>query len=155
MASKIVNTDNVNRDNARPGEYRKVIEKIQSKGKCPFCPDNFLYHKKPILKRKDAWFLTENSWPYKDTSHHLIIIGEKHKENFSQLTSKDFQDVASLAKWAVREYRIQGGALTMRFGNTNLTGASVAHIHFHIISPRQNKKTRLYKKIAFPIGQEK
>jgi diadenosine tetraphosphate (Ap4A) HIT family hydrolase len=150
MESKVVN-----RNNARQGEYRKVIEKIDNIGKCPFCPDNFIYHKKPVLKRKGGWFLTENSWPYKGTSHHLIIIGKKHKEEIKQLTNKDLQDVLSLAKWAVQQFKIQGGALTMRFGNTNLTGASVAHIHFHIISPRQNKKTRLYKKIAFPIGQEK
>ena len=147
MESKVVN-----RDNARHGEYREVIEKIDGIGKCPFCPDNFIYHKKPILKRRGGWFLTENSWPYKDTSHHLIIIGKKHKENFSELTNKDFGDVASLAKWAIKKNRIQGGAFAMRFGNTGIAGSSVAHIHFHIISPQKNQKTQLYKKVAFTIG---
>lgn len=144
----------VNKRNARKGEYRKVIEKIDGMGKCPFCPDNFLYHKKPILRRRGDWFLTENTWPYKDTRHHLIVIGKKHKENLLDLTDKDFQNVLALAKWAIKEYNIQGGALAMRFGNTNLTGASVAHIHFHILVPKKDKKTRLYKKVTFPIGQK-
>lgn len=144
----------VNKQNARKGEYRRVIEEIDGIGKCPFCPNNFIYHKEPILRRRGGWFLTKNSWPYKYTSHHLVIIGKKHKENLSDLTGKDFQDVLVLAKWAIKEYNIQGGALAMRFGNTNLTGASVAHIHFHILSPKRDKKTRLYKKVTFPIGQK-
>ena len=28
--------------NARKGEYKRVIEEIHNKGKCPFCPENFL-----------------------------------------------------------------------------------------------------------------
>ena len=56
----------VNLKNARRGEYSKVIEEIQKTGKCPFCKENFKYHKKPILKKTNGWILTENSWPYKN-----------------------------------------------------------------------------------------
>jgi len=157
----------VNTKNARMGEYKRVIEKISSTDRCPFCKENFkcpsgsegtkrenlfAYHKKPILKRKNGWFLTNNSWPYKNTDCHLIIIGEKHKENFSELTKKDFEAVVYLAKWAIKKYKIKGGGFAMRFGNTNFTGASVAHIHFHIISPKQNKKTKRARIVKFPIG---
>jgi len=142
----------VNIKNARRGEYKRVIEKIASIGKCPFCKENFKYHKKPVFKRKNGWFLTNNSWPYKNTDCHLIIIGEKHKENFSELTKKDFEAAVYLAKWAIKKYKIKGGGFAMRFGDTNFTGASVAHIHFHIISPKQNKKTKRAKIVKFPIG---
>lgn len=138
--------------NARKGEYQKIIQQIRATGKCPFCPEYFEYHKKPIFQRKNGWFLTENSWPYKNTRHHLIIIGDKHKENFFELTKKDFEAVAYLTQWAIRKYKIQGGAFAMRFGDTNLTGASVTHIHFHIISPEKNKKTNRSKTVSFPVG---
>ena len=138
--------------NARNGVYKKIIEHIYSTGKCPFCPEYFKYHKKPIFQRKNGWFLTENSWPYKNTRHHLIIIGAKHKENFFELTKKDFEAVAYLTRWAMRKYKIQGGAFAMRFGDTSLTGASVTHIHFHIISPAKNKKTNRSKTVSFPVG---
>ncbi|MBL7150253.1 MAG: HIT domain-containing protein [Candidatus Pacebacteria bacterium] len=142
----------VNIKNARRGEYKRVIEKIALIGKCPFCKENFKYHKKPVFKRKNGWFLTNNSWPYKNTDCHLIIIGEKHKENFSELTKKDFEAVVYLAKWAIKKYKIKGGGFAMRFGDTNLSRASVAHIHFHIISSKQNKKTKRTKIVNFPIG---
>jgi ATP adenylyltransferase len=142
----------VNIKNARRGEYRKVIEKIAKTGKCPFCKENFKYHKKPIFKQSGGWFLTEVSWPYKNTSRHLMIIGEKHRENFSELTKKDLAAVGFLVNWAIKKYKIKGGALAMRFGDTDYTGASVAHLHFHIISPKINKKTGRAKIVNFPIG---
>ncbi len=142
----------VNIKNARQGEYKKIIEQIAKTGKCPFCKENFKYHKKPIYKRKNGWFLTNNSWPYKNTNCHLIILGDKHKENFSEITKKDFESVTYLINWAIKKWKIKGGGITMRFGETNYTGASVNHIHFHIISPKIDKKTKKTKTVNFPIG---
>ena len=142
----------VNLINARPGEYRRVIETISKTGKCPFCKENFKYHKKPILKRQGDWFLTEASWPYKNTYCHLMILGEKHRENFSELKKEDFEAISYLARFAIKKYNIKGGALAMRFGDTAYTGASVAHLHFHLISPEINKKTKHSKTVNFPIG---
>lgn len=138
--------------NARKGEYQKVIEEINSTGKCPFCPENFKYHKNPILKRKGGWFLTNNSWPYKNADCHLIILGEKHRENFQELTKKDFEAIAYLTRLAIKKYSIKGGALAMRFGKTDFNGATVAHLHFHLISPKIDKKTKRAKTVNFPIG---
>ena len=142
----------VNINNARKGKYKKIIEKIASTGKCPFCKEDFKYHEKPVFKQRNGWFLTENSWPYKNSYHHLIIIGDKHKEKFSEITKKDFEAVSYLTRWAIKKYKIKGGGFAMRFGDTNFTGATVAHLHFHIISPKQDKKTGRAKTVRFPIG---
>lgn len=142
----------VNINNARRGEYKAVIKQIALTGKCPFCKENFKYHKKPILKRKGGWFLTEASWPYKDTNCHLIILGEKHRENLSELKKEDFEAIFYLVSSAIKKYKIKGGALAVRFGETDFTGASVAHLHFHLISPKIDKKTKRAKIVNFPIG---
>ena len=142
----------VNINNARRGEYKKVIEKIAKTGKCPFCKENFKYHKKPIFKRRGDWFLTKVSWPYKNTRCHLMILGKKHRENFSELKKEDLEAIFYLARFAIKKYKIKGGALAARFGDSNLTGASVSHLHFHLISPEINKKTKRAKTVNFPIG---
>lgn len=142
----------VNIKNARSGEYGDVIKEIATTGKCPFCKENFKYHKKPIYKRKNNWFLTNNSWPYKNTENHLIILGDEHKENFLQLTKKDLESVGFLINWAIKNWKIKGGAVAMRFGDTDYTGASVSHIHFHLISPKIDKKTKRAITVNFPIG---
>jgi len=142
----------VNIKNARRGKYKEVIKEIATTDKCPFCKENFKYHKKLVSKRKNDWFLTNNSWPYKNTGYHLIILGDKHKENFSELTKKDLESVAYLTNWAIKKWKIKGGGIAMRFGDTDYTGASVSHIHFHIISPKIDKKTKQAKTVNFPIG---
>ncbi len=142
----------VNIKNARKGEYKNIIKEIESTGKCPFCKENFKYHKKPIYKKNGKWFLTNNSWPYKNTENHLIILGDQHKENFSELTKKDLESIAHLINWAIKKWKIKGGGIAMRFGNTNYTGASVSHLHFHIISPKIDKKTNRAISVNFPIG---
>ena len=135
---------------AKKGEYKEVISQIIKEGKCPFCPKNFKYHKNPILKIAGGWFITESSWPYKNSKHHFIIIGMKHKEKFRHLNKKDFSDIASLANWAIKKFKIKGGGLTLRFGETDYTGSSVAHLHFHLIVPKLKKGKSMV--VYFPIG---
>ena len=133
------------------GEYENVIDSIEKSGLCPFCPENFIHHKKDIIKEGGDWFLTENSWPYKDTKHHFIIICRKHKENFSDLSIEDFDNVRGLVNFAIEKYDIKGGALALRFGNTDYTGATVCHLHFHIIYPELDQSLKS-KTVNFPIG---
>jgi ATP adenylyltransferase len=133
------------------GEYEKVIDSIDSENKCPFCPDNFKYHKKEILKKIGTWFITENSWPYKNSEYHFLIINTNHKESFDELTKKDWESVRLITNWVVKEYKIKGGALALRFGDTDYTGATVCHIHAHIICPKINKNKET-KTVYFPVG---
>ena len=128
------------------GGYRNVIKAIEKEGKCPFCPDNFKYHKHPVLKKQGGWFITKISWPYDNNKLHFIIIGKKHKEKISELTSNDMKEILFLAQWANKKFKIKGGAIAMRFGETGYTGATVCHLHAHLIVP-QKRKT-----VNFPIG---
>lgn len=137
---------------ARTAEYLEVLKKIEKEGKCPFCPENFKYHPRPVLKKTKEWFITRNTWPYRNAKHHLLIIGIKHKEKLLQLSPDDWKEIHELTCWAIKKYKIRGGALTIRFGDTRYTGATVCHLHFHLISPKLDKKNRRSKAVNFPIG---
>lgn len=137
---------------ARTQGYKKILEDIINTQKCPFCHDNFKYHKKPILKIYNGWMATENSWPYAGTKRHFIIISIKHKNKFSDISSKDFQAVQYLVNWLIKKYKIKGGGLTLRFGEQIYTGATVSHLHFHLIQPQLKPKTKKAKTIWFAIG---
>lgn len=136
---------------AKSEEYKNALEAIEKAAKCPFCKDNFRYHKKKILKKEKTWFITESSWPYENSKFHFLVISEKHKENFRDLEVSDFKIVANLTNWAIKKYKIKGGALSLRFGDTNYTGASVYHLHFHFIVPKLDKNKKA-KTVNFPIG---
>jgi len=40
----------------------------------------------------------------------------------------------------------------MRFGDSSVTGATVLHIHAHLIVPKINEKTKKARVVRFPIG---
>jgi len=137
---------------AKTKDYKKTLENIIKTDKCPFCPENFKYHKKPILKEYNGWIVTENSWPYKDSKIHLIFIPIKHKKRFADLSAKDMEAVRYLVNWVCDKYKIKGGGLTLRFGEQNYTGATVLHLHFHLIVPKLRPNSKLAKTVNFPIG---
>jgi len=147
MTKKVVNPKF-----AKSKDYKRVLKTIEETAKCPFCKSNFKYHKKPILKKEKSWFVTENTWPYKNTKHHFVIISEGHKEEFSELSLADFKIVFKLANWIIKKYKIKGGCFVLRFGDPIYTGATVCHLHFHLIVPKIDRKKAKSKMVYFPIG---
>ncbi len=135
---------------AKNGRYRAILQEIEGVGICPFCPGNFRWHTKPILKREGGWLITENFKPYKNAQRHFLIIKEKHCEQIEKLAPRDWRSMSRLAVWAVKKFKIKGGGLALRFGDTAHTGASVCHLHAHLIVPRlKNKRAET---VWFPIG---
>jgi len=147
MTKKVVNPKFANLK-----DYKKVLKTIEKTTKCPFCKENFKYHRKPIIKKQKGWFITENTWSYKNTRHHFVIISEEHKEEFKELNFSDFETVSKLANWIIKKYKINGGGILLRFGDSDYTGATVCHLHFHLIVPKINKRMMKAKTVYFPIG---
>lgn len=138
--------------NAGKGEYSAVIKQTLAEGKCPFCPGNFKYHKEPILKENGGWLLTRNSWPYQNSRDQFLVICKSHKEQIGEMTAKDWADINHLLQWAVKEFKVVGGAFAMRFGDTAYTGASVCHLHGQFIIPDIGNTK--HKNTARPISEE-
>ncbi|MCK4919221.1 MAG: HIT domain-containing protein [Candidatus Pacebacteria bacterium] len=141
----------VNKKNAKSKDYKDTLKTIEKTEKCPFCKENFKYHKKKILKNEKGWFITESSWPYENSKFHFLIISEKHKEEFGDLKIADLKVVSELSEWVIKKYKIKGGVLSLRFGDTKYTGATVCHLHFHLLVPKLDKN-KIAKVINFPIG---
>ncbi len=137
---------------ARSPKYRATLEQIAQDGKCPFCPGNFLYKNSVILRRVGGWVAVRNMHPYANARVHLLIVSTKHLEQFTELSVNDFVSIKKLVSWAMVRFRIRGGAFTMRFGDTRYTGATVCHLHGHLIVPKYTFKTRRAKVVQFPVG---
>lgn len=140
----------VNIHAAKGKRYLEILKDIEKEKVCPLCPQNMRWHTKPILKRRHGWLLTENFNPYKNTAHHLLIISPVHKETPNQLTRRDWSALSHLLNWAIKKFRIKGGGITMRFGEPLLTGATVRHLHLHLIVPKLVRGKA--KPVYFPIG---
>lgn len=144
----------INSINSRRGSYAKLLKKIDKDGVCPLCPKHLPnYHKKPIIKESKYWLLTENQNPYEGLQLHLLAIHKKHKVNLTDLNNSDFTDLFNLFKWAAKFNKLPAGTILMRFGDGNYNGASVNHLHAHLMMGGRYKKGK--SKIKVKVGYKK
>ncbi len=144
----------VDPDNARFEDQRQLMEQIIEDGLCPFCPE-FLekYHHKPILQRGKYWTLTENQWPYDNAKVHLLAIFNIHIEHLCELPSDAGKELIEMFCWAEDHYNAPGGGFAMRFGDTNYSAGTVAHLHAQFIIPDWQKED--FEPVRVKIGKTK
>lgn len=144
-------TEFVNLNNARLDAQRATMKQIQENGECPFCTENLSkYHTEPILQDGEHWKLTRNQWPYEYTREHLLAISAYHAESLADLRDGSFDELQRHLQWAEFTFKVASGGLAMRFGDVTKNGATVRHLHAHLIVPSDNKQPD--EKIRFKIS---
>ena len=145
----------VDKENAQVvvrGDYVKTLDAIADGDFCPFCEEHLAkHHKHPILHKTEYWLLTHNAWPYGGSVFHLLFIARPHLEAIEAMPSEMVVDLHKLYQKVIAENAIMGGTLMIRSGNTAITGASVNHLHAHLIvgSPRTEKAKPITALIGF------
>ncbi len=143
----------VNRQNARPGVYQEVINKIADDEICPFCPEHLSsIHPNPI-EEKEYWIVTENAYPYAAKKEHLLLIHKSHITNISEMSPATWNELREIINTECEKRSIAGGTFLLRFGSTEQTGASVEHLHCQIFQPDRtsseyNSKTGVVVRIG-------
>ncbi len=141
----------VNMNNARLDEQRRVMEDIIENQECPFCYENLSkYHKQKTLNKGKHWTITKNQWPYKYTDIHLLAILNYHAEKLSDLQKGALGELQEHMVWAEKEFNIIAGGICMRFGDMTNSGATVNHLHVHLIVPSADKPAD--EKVRFKIS---
>ena len=129
----------------------EVMQQIEKDGVCPFCRTNLAtYHREPVLWDNAGWLITENDYPYEGSRHHLLLICKRHLDNLLQLDSSDYLDLREAVNWVIRRWQIKGGTFLLRFGKMSYNGASVRHLHAHIIVGA--KRSRRTESLKVKIG---
>ena len=144
----------VDLDNARVDDQKSVMRTIINAEHCPFCLENLhKYHKQPILKEGKYWLLTTNQWPYQNTKIHLLLIYKTHVETLGELDPAAGVELLEFAQWAEKEYAIPGGGLAIRFGDTNYSAGTVAHLHAQLLQPDIDAPNYDEKPVKVKIGK--
>ena len=122
-------------------DYEQVLHEIIAAGFCPFCEEHFFkHHRKPIDVVTKHWLVTENMWPYKGSRFHFLFIARKHVERTEDLSPAAWTDLQTQYQKLVATHKIKGATLFIRLGETEMTGASVNHLHAHLVSGGRRKK---------------
>ena len=147
-----MNKQYVDLDNAREEDQKQVMRDIISADECPFCLNNLKkYHKQEILKDGKYWILTYNQWPYDFTRLHLLLILKEHAENLSQLDPNAGKEMIEILAWAEKEFKVKGGGIGLRFGDTNYSAGTVNHLHAQFIVPDIDDPN--FKPVRLKIGK--
>nr|AIA17766.1 Scavenger mRNA decapping enzyme C-term binding [uncultured bacterium] len=111
-----------------------MMRQIQEEGVCPFCPEELaLRDPTPLIWQGEHWVIKPNRWKYEHTKLHLLVIAKTHVEKLREVTPEMWEELGRALIWIEVEHEIRSGALAMRFGEIDYNGATVAHLHAHVI----------------------
>lgn len=151
---RVPSTSFVELDNARVDEQRELMERIAASGECPFCTGSrWNKELQPILHQGVFWKVRENRWPYENARVHLLFILNQHGERFDDLPQGAGEELFCLCAEMERRYAVESGAVSMRFGDTSKNGATVRHLHAHlIVAGITDREHPDYKPVRFRVG---
>ena len=131
----------VDPNNGASEEYKNKLLEIEKEGVDPFSKEYLTkFDKKEIVLETNHWFVFQNQHPYKGVDYQFVIVVQEYKEHFSELTTEEKIDLYSVADMLCNGFFLDGGALTMRFGNTKKSGATVTRLHAQLIVPKKGEK---------------
>lgn len=121
-------------ENYRTAEQLAEMQRLEADGLCLFCPEGLRRRTgQPVLFQTRYWTVMPNDFPYQGTSLHLLLVPQQHAGDVLDLDA-DAQADFWTALAAVRErYDLTYYGLGMRNGDCRFTGATIAHVHAHVL----------------------
>lgn len=138
---KPTGTDKIYLQHARTGDQLADMENIAERDICFMCPENipeFYEERGGLIDEGEYSFLVHNGYPYENTEHHMMVIPKEHITSLNEASEGFVLEAFSFFRKLEVELNITGGAIAMRFGNPEETGATVHHLHIHLIVPSGN-----------------
>lgn len=126
--------DNSNRvvdpRNARSRAYLLELLMLQRLGKCPFCAGGKTLLEDPIEDQNELCWLKVSHTPVTGAAYHLVISPMRHVTSREQLTSDERNAMDTMLYQYIRANNLKiGGGHWTREGDTEITGATVCHLH--------------------------
>lgn len=129
--------------NARHQEQLDIMLRMEAEDKDPMAPE---YIEQEILFTTEYWHVSENRFPYDGAEKQFLIVARGPVYQIEEISPEMWLDLQKIWQRLVKEYKISGGGICMRFGDPAKSGASLTRLHAHIIMPKDGEKVR------FPIG---
>ena len=131
--------------NARKQEQLDIMMDMENNDKDPLDPK---YIEQEILFTKKYWYVSKNRFPHQDTGEQYLIISTDPIFDIKDMSEEMWKELKAIWIILTEKYNIPGGSLCFRFGNQELSGASLKRLHAHLVMPTKEK-------VRFPIGGHK
>lgn len=126
-------------DEGRELEQILQMEELEQKKICVFCKQHFeKEHREPIEIETQHWIVARNDYPYKHTKLHLLYIPKSHVSLLSDLSPAALEDLPTVLLKIEHHYQLTSYGQFMRVGDFRYNGATIHHLHGHIIVADHN-----------------
>ncbi len=126
--------------NTREVMQRQIMEELAQTGECFLCEDVIARISEKYKGVATApfyhgnhWFIKDNDFPYEGSKLHLLIVPKRHVSKLEDLSPAEFLELQQMIMWVNTTYDVPGAALFIRYGETSYTGATLSHMHFHVM----------------------
>jgi diadenosine tetraphosphate (Ap4A) HIT family hydrolase len=147
----------VDPENAPPtrGDYAGILKKIVDEGHCPFCEEHlYKHHTEKVLWKGAHWLATKNFRPYKGAVHHFLVISLHHVRRISELPQGAGDELVTLHSWLAETYKLPGSTIIWREGDTEMTGATVDHLHCQVVIGEKRSSSTDFLRTAIGFKQK-
>ena len=122
-------------ENARTPDQVAEMRRLDAAGICLFCPDGLARHppERIVLRTRHRTAL-RNDFPYPGTRLHLLLVPRQHATDLTGLPAAAQQDFWQALAALVRDHQLTYYGLGVRNGDCRYTGASLAHVHAHLLA---------------------
>jgi diadenosine tetraphosphate (Ap4A) HIT family hydrolase len=120
--------------NYRTEEQLADMLRLDAQGICLFCrPHLESDAEQRILHRTDSWSVTLNEFPYRGTRLHLLLVPDEHVGDLLDLSAAAQADFWAALGWVRSRYELTYYGLGARNGDGRFTGATIEHVHVHVV----------------------
>lgn len=125
--------------NAREQEQLDIMLRMEAEDKDPMAPE---YIDQEILFQTEFWHVSKNRFPYEGAELQFLVVAVPPVYDMQSVTAEMWLDLQQVWRRLVDEYKLEGGALVMRFGDPARSGASLTRVHCHLIMPEVGQKVK-------------
>jgi diadenosine tetraphosphate (Ap4A) HIT family hydrolase len=121
-------------ENYRTAGQLAEMRRLEAAGVCLFCPDELGRHAGSAASLRTAhWTVMPNDFPYEGTSLHLLLVPREHVGDMLDLGAAARADFFTALAAARQRYGIGHYGLGVRNGDCRYTGATIVHLHAHVV----------------------
>jgi len=121
-------------DNYRTDEQLEEMRRLEAAGICLFCPAALREHaRQRVTFETRHWAVTPNAFPYQGTRLHLLVVPHQHANDMLDLDDEALADFWAVLRQVRERFDLGHYGLGVRNGNCSFTGATIAHVHAHVL----------------------
>lgn len=121
--------------NSRSEMQTAEMKRLERENICAFCWEGLRTTGQWAEIVSAHWAATENRYPYERAARHFLLLPYAHVTDMRDLTIAARADFFTILDATTRRFGIADYEIKIRCGDPQVTGATVAHLHVHLIEP--------------------